>query len=116
MCPFSSRGRPPRVVRTRPGLGDPVGRRVAPPVYRRAPARPALPPHPHAVKIMQVPSRSESPVASPRVCAVDAYLSGLDNTAMSLRLILLDDAFAKVDEPSPQSTTTTSSEPVFPHG
>ncbi len=32
--------------------------------------------------------------------AVDAYLSGLDNTAMSLRLILLDDAFAKVDEPT----------------
>jgi uncharacterized protein (TIGR02680 family) len=32
--------------------------------------------------------------------AVDAYLSGLENTAMSLRLILLDDAFAKVDEPT----------------
>jgi hypothetical protein len=32
--------------------------------------------------------------------AVDAYLSGLDNTAMSLRPILLDDAFAKVDEPT----------------
>jgi hypothetical protein len=32
--------------------------------------------------------------------AIDAYLSGLDNTAMSLRLILLDDAFAKVDEPT----------------
>ncbi len=32
--------------------------------------------------------------------AVDAYLSGLENTARSLRLILLDDAFAKVDEPT----------------
>jgi uncharacterized protein (TIGR02680 family) len=32
--------------------------------------------------------------------AIDAYLSGLENTAMSLRLILLDDAFAKVDEPT----------------
>jgi hypothetical protein len=32
--------------------------------------------------------------------AVDAYLSGLENTTMSLRLILLDDAFAKVDEPT----------------
>ncbi|NJC73016.1 TIGR02680 family protein [Planosporangium thailandense] len=32
--------------------------------------------------------------------AVDAYLSGLDSTATSLRLILLDDAFAKVDEPT----------------
>jgi uncharacterized protein (TIGR02680 family) len=32
--------------------------------------------------------------------AVDAYLSGLENTATSLRLILLDDAFAKVDEPT----------------
>lgn len=32
--------------------------------------------------------------------AVDAYLSGLDDTATSLRLILLDDAFAKVDEPT----------------
>jgi hypothetical protein len=32
--------------------------------------------------------------------AVDAYLSGLENTETSLRLILLDDAFAKVDEPT----------------
>jgi len=32
--------------------------------------------------------------------AVDAYLSGLENTTMSLRLLLLDDAFAKVDEPT----------------
>ncbi|ADP80450.1 TIGR02680 family protein [Pseudofrankia inefficax] len=32
--------------------------------------------------------------------AVDAYLSGLDDTATALRLILLDDAFAKVDEPT----------------
>ncbi|WP_406045816.1 TIGR02680 family protein [Micromonospora sp. NBC_00898] len=30
--------------------------------------------------------------------AVDAYLSGLENTDTALRLILLDDAFAKVDE------------------
>jgi hypothetical protein len=30
--------------------------------------------------------------------AVDAYLSGLENTATALRLILLDDAFAKVDD------------------
>jgi hypothetical protein len=32
--------------------------------------------------------------------AIDAYLSGLDDTATSLRLLLLDDAFAKVDEPT----------------
>ncbi|KPM54301.1 hypothetical protein ACG83_20250 [Frankia sp. R43] len=32
--------------------------------------------------------------------AVDAYLSGLDDTATALRLILLDDAFAKVDDPT----------------
>ncbi len=32
--------------------------------------------------------------------AVDAYLSGLENTTIALRLILLDDAFAKVDEPT----------------
>ncbi|MEV4509341.1 TIGR02680 family protein [Dactylosporangium sp. NPDC049525] len=32
--------------------------------------------------------------------AIDAYLSGLENPATSLRLILLDDAFAKVDEPT----------------
>ncbi|HEY9475315.1 MAG TPA: SbcC/MukB-like Walker B domain-containing protein, partial [Mycobacteriales bacterium] len=32
--------------------------------------------------------------------AVEAYLSGLDNTGRALRLILLDDAFAKVDEPT----------------
>ena len=30
--------------------------------------------------------------------AIDAYLSGLPNTTQALRLILLDDAFAKVDE------------------
>jgi hypothetical protein len=30
--------------------------------------------------------------------AVDAYLTGLENTATALRLILLDDAFAKVDD------------------
>jgi hypothetical protein len=30
--------------------------------------------------------------------AVDAYLSGLENTTTALRLILLDDAFAKVDD------------------
>ena len=30
--------------------------------------------------------------------AVDAYLTGLENTTTALRLILLDDAFAKVDE------------------
>jgi len=30
--------------------------------------------------------------------AIDAYLSGLPDTARALRLILLDDAFAKVDE------------------
>jgi hypothetical protein len=30
--------------------------------------------------------------------AIDAYLSGLEDTAKALRLILLDDAFAKVDD------------------
>ncbi|MEV4173874.1 TIGR02680 family protein [Nonomuraea sp. NPDC049709] len=32
--------------------------------------------------------------------AADAYLSGLPDTARALRLILLDDAFAKVDDPT----------------
>jgi hypothetical protein len=32
--------------------------------------------------------------------AVDAYLSGLPDTTRALRLILLDDAFAKVDNPT----------------
>lgn len=32
--------------------------------------------------------------------ATDAYLSSLGDTEMSLRLLLLDDAFAKVDEPT----------------
>src|SRR6185437_10576274 len=32
--------------------------------------------------------------------AVDAYLSGMTPDGSSLRLILLDDAFAKVDEPT----------------
>lgn len=32
--------------------------------------------------------------------AVDAYLSGLPDTKKALRLILLDDAFAKVDDPT----------------
>ncbi|WP_460890274.1 TIGR02680 family protein [Promicromonospora xylanilytica] len=32
--------------------------------------------------------------------AIDAYLSGLPDTARSLRMLLLDDAFAKVDDPT----------------
>jgi uncharacterized protein (TIGR02680 family) len=32
--------------------------------------------------------------------AIDAYLSGLPDTTRALRLILLDDAFAKVDDPT----------------
>ena len=32
--------------------------------------------------------------------AADAYLSGLPDTSRALRLILLDDAFAKVDAPA----------------
>jgi hypothetical protein len=32
--------------------------------------------------------------------AADGYLSGLPNTTLALRLVLLDDAFAKIDEPT----------------
>ncbi|MEE2035331.1 SbcC/MukB-like Walker B domain-containing protein, partial [Rhodococcus chondri] len=49
-------------------------------------------------KISQGETRFVSYVAL--FAAADGYLSGLPDTALALRLVLLDDAFAKIDEPT----------------